>query len=598
MQSNETCATAIAHDVSKRLFPRPGRPLALLLLSSAALLILWSFAVPIFEAPDEPHHWDYAQYLHQHKELPFYNSVFIEANQPPLYYLLMSPFASPSATPPFAVRLDATRKPVLDFPPRHYLNTTADFKQYWPIRISRLVTCIMSLLTVYFAYLSGAVAAGNASTGLLTGGLAAFLPQFTFRGMNVSNDALVTMTSAAAIYVIVCLIKRGFGWSLGLIAAVSIGLAFLSKVNAVILVVPLALAILSQEGRWLDRLRGLWVIGAAIVIAAPWLVHNRILYGDILASKAMLTVLPEATAIKPISSPYFHTVFPSLLSRSFVGVFGWMNVFMSERLYQCYAAIGILGAMGYLWSLARRRADLRLTAVLLTVPIVSLLSTIQLNLSFSQPQGRYLFPALTAIALLTAIGLEALPRWNRACTIVMVVILGLVNVGVLFGTVVPAYWSFPEDYTLERIDVSVPPAYMRAPLGPLAPDASYAQSFVAHHRNLIRVEVMFSTYLAAIEAGQLTMHLRRTLDPSADITSRTIPLRLIADNSYVGLPFSPIPDSDGQTYYIVFEARDNSQPITVWMSAGDVYPEGPFFAKGRPLPQRTCFRTFYNPNGN
>jgi 4-amino-4-deoxy-L-arabinose transferase-like glycosyltransferase len=93
-------------------------------------------------------------------------------------------------------------------------------------------------------------ATGDPSTGLLAGGVTAFLPQFTFRGTNISNDALVTMTSAAAVYLIVRLIKGGFTSKLGLAAAAVIAVAFLSKINAIFLPVPFALAILSESRPW------------------------------------------------------------------------------------------------------------------------------------------------------------------------------------------------------------------------------------------------------------------------------------------------------------------------------------------------------------
>ena len=62
-----------------------------LLAVAAALLLSWSFAVPIFEAPDEPGHWQYARYLNLSGSLPVYGPSFQEANSPPLYYALIAP---------------------------------------------------------------------------------------------------------------------------------------------------------------------------------------------------------------------------------------------------------------------------------------------------------------------------------------------------------------------------------------------------------------------------------------------------------------------------------------------------------------------------
>jgi hypothetical protein len=148
------------------------------------------------------------------------------------------------------------------------------------------------------------------------------------------------------------------------------------------------------------------------------------------------------------------------------------------------------------------------------------------------------------------------------------------------------------DYHLLKRDTSVPPAQMQMPAGPLSPGVSYAQSFVAHHENLTRIEVEFATYSSRIAAGILKMHLRQALKGD-DIASSTIQMNTIQDNSFVGFTFPAMADSREKTYYIVFEAQGQNQPITVWLSASDVYPNGSFFVNGEAKAQDTCFRTFY-----
>jgi hypothetical protein len=77
-----------------------GGSLSHLLAASAVLLVAWSFVTPIFEAPDETHHCDYERYLHDHKRLPPISSAVVESTHPPLYYLLIAPFAWDEGGPP------------------------------------------------------------------------------------------------------------------------------------------------------------------------------------------------------------------------------------------------------------------------------------------------------------------------------------------------------------------------------------------------------------------------------------------------------------------------------------------------------------------
>lgn len=58
---------------------------AALVSASLLFLVAWAFAVPIFEAPDEPHHWMNARYIHDRWWLPPFNKWFAEGGQAPLY---------------------------------------------------------------------------------------------------------------------------------------------------------------------------------------------------------------------------------------------------------------------------------------------------------------------------------------------------------------------------------------------------------------------------------------------------------------------------------------------------------------------------------
>jgi 4-amino-4-deoxy-L-arabinose transferase-like glycosyltransferase len=412
-----------------------------MLLVSALLLIAWSFAIPIAEAPDELHHWQYARYLHEKWRLPIYSPEFVEANSPPLYYALLAPIAAYSQLPPFLAWVDGRGQLTGPFSPRIFQNSNSDFANYWPIRFARLATVAMSVLTVLFCWTAGKEATNSLWSGFLTSGLTAFLPQFTFRGMNVSNDALVTTFSAAALWLIILLLRRGFNWKLGLAAACIISGAFLSKTTAVFLPFPLVLVILSDQVSWSTRLkRAGGVLCIALFIVLPWLIRQQVLYGDPFAKQAMLTAVANIVETKPITSPYFTTIFPQVLVRSFIGVFGLMNLYLPGWIYRFFELVGVLGVLGYVRCLIGRRIDVRFTMILLSIPICALLVVIYINLSFSQPQGRYMFVALPAIALLIARGLEGLPGWSRSITLAAVGVMAVLNIYILSTLVIPAYW--------------------------------------------------------------------------------------------------------------------------------------------------------------
>jgi len=410
----------------------------------------WSLVIPIFDGPDEPHHWLFARYLNEKKSLPVFSEHLVEANSPPLYYLLIAPVAVSTRVPARSVDKDGHLTPYgvhvvlgrAESVPKIYDYDRTDFARYWPIRTARLVTVGMSVLTIFFLYLAGRESTGRAETGYLAASLVAFLPQFSFRGSQVSNDALVATMAAVSLYALVRIVRRGFTPLIGLLAGGAIAGAYLTKINAIFLPVPLGLTLLTEKCAWRQHL--LRVMGLASLMLAlflPWTVRNIALYGDPFAKNVMHQVVSGLLAEKSLTSPYFYTVFPSQLSKSFVGMFGWMNLWLPLRIYLLYALIGLLAGSGLLWGWMQHRIERRLIVILASMPLLNLLIVIYINLSFSQPQGRFMFPALPAIGLLAALGLENLPRWGRSVQIAFIVGLAAINVFILTFWLIPAYWS-------------------------------------------------------------------------------------------------------------------------------------------------------------
>jgi 4-amino-4-deoxy-L-arabinose transferase-like glycosyltransferase len=426
-------ACSIHNPGSTNITKHRGMPVYLLVLLaiSTVLLVMWSFIVPLFEAPDEPYHWAYARYIHDHGCLPFYDRNLIEAVHPPLYYVLIAPFAVNSELPSASCIFMSS----VNCAPR----TFSDFGKYWPLRWARLFTVLLSVVTILFTYLAAYEASGRHVVGLLAGGLAAFLPQFTFRGTNISNDAMVATTSAIATYFIVRLIRRGFSWRVGCMASLSVAFAFLSKVSAITFVPVLIAALLFGTSNWQVRMKRLSLTLLALVCVAPWLIRNQILYGDALASKAMLRVVPEGTTL--ISSRYFLHIFPTLLVKSSIGMFGWMNVSLPRWFYGFWIFLAACALAGFVRAIVGKTIDKRLAVVFTALSLLAVVSTVQLNLAFSQPQGRYLFPALTAWMVLMAMGLENLPMWNNRLAIIVMLLLLAMNLYALFGVEARVYWT-------------------------------------------------------------------------------------------------------------------------------------------------------------
>jgi 4-amino-4-deoxy-L-arabinose transferase-like glycosyltransferase len=204
------------------------------------------------------------------------------------------------------------------------------------------------------------------------------------------------------------------GWTLkiALLIGLLAGLALLTKSSGLALLPALGVAWLVSGRRSEKPLAtGLATLAVPLLVAAPWLMRNTSLYGDPLG----LRIFKEAFVGSAQASMFTGTVGPIAYwsdwvlwwtSRSFIGAFGYMDIFLANPLY--LAALAIVGVLvlGQLVGRSRESkplvpgASLFLTAFFFV--IVALF--VQFNLTYFQGQARYLFPAIAPIAVALGAG--------------------------------------------------------------------------------------------------------------------------------------------------------------------------------------------------
>lgn len=157
----------------------------------------------------------------------------------------------------------------------------------------------------------------------------------------------------------------------------------------------------------------------------------------------MATAISSQIDRKSLFSRYFVETFPPRLVKSFIANFGWLSLQPPYWIYALYLLLVAGAVLGIGYQLRRRAADARLLLVLLAVVVCNLVTVVYINLTLSQPQGRFMFPSLAAIVTLSAIGLEQLPGWSGRATAYIVAALAIVNVAILGILIIPAYWPPP-----------------------------------------------------------------------------------------------------------------------------------------------------------
>lgn len=407
-----------------------------IVLAAAGNLILTTaliFLVPSFEKPDEPGHLDYIRFLARERrlprplEVPPYHESFWQGLHPPLYYALAAAWLKVAdrsgGLTDAAWRLpEFNRKsPMFGGNEINYFRQAEGdrFPYRYPfsvIRSLRLPGLACGLGTVLAtAYAAGLVFGAGTAWALAATALVALSPQVCFISGSISNDGLAMLLAALTIALGVKVLAQRRAEArpeMALALGVLAGLGTLTKTTAVAPALFAFTCILAAGRK--HHLRSLALFLAGALLPVFWMpIRNLALYGDLTGWRQFVLVHAAQVKSHALTSDHFLSIrpgsFPVRTFESFWGCFGWMNLKLPVWIYAALAGVcglAVIG-LGIEMGTGHSRSASSRTIPLLGVPVaVSLALLVALNLTFTQPQGRYLFPALVPIALLLAAGLK------------------------------------------------------------------------------------------------------------------------------------------------------------------------------------------------
>lgn len=353
--------------------------------------------------PDERQHANYVASMMEGR-LPVFNPVdpnlyeSYQSHQPPLYYALAAGWGK--------------------------LVGVQSAEQGVALRGLNVLVGAVGVLGVFFAclwgYRSKVWALGAAA-------LAALLPMNVALSASVSNDPLLFALIAWSLAMAFRAADHDWCVMESAVLGLLCGLAVLTKTTGVALLPVVAVAMLARPQKR-PRFKSVLAFAAVFaLLALPWWARNTSLYGDPLALKAFNQAFTGSAQAKDFiaalgASTYWLDWVGWWTARSFVGAFGYMDIFYPDALYRgllaLLAAMGIAGFVG-LRRAARetdaadrydkeRTADPMPTLVMATLGAVVLMLFIRFNTQYFQGQARYLLPALPALAAWLTGGLKLL----------------------------------------------------------------------------------------------------------------------------------------------------------------------------------------------
>ncbi len=460
---------------------------AALLLLFLLLASLYNAAVPLGEGPDEPGHMDYVLFLARERRLPVQSEstaqhdVHGEGHQPPLAYVLLLPavFWLPqeaqsfeqSANPAFLWN-DSTEAAAF---------VRASY-EYWPWQgvalgwhLARAISSLVAAVVVYCTWRAAQHyfaacerPAGHAAwLALSAAALVALNPQVLFTAALVTNDTLLAALSAGLLWLSAAAASdqrpapRYPRVDPRIVqAGLLFGLALLTKQSALLLL-PLLLWLGWRVGggRWRLLLWHTLCWGSvALLLAGWWYLRNWQLYGDPMGLSAFQAVYATQAFDWRSAAAWYGALVQ--LHESFWARFGWLSVRPPALVRWCYSALVLLALGGLAcsgWLAVARRvpfgAAIRSAWLpLLLLPLLALAWVFSFALvgGLVAWQGRMLFPALPAIAILLAWGLSFVPL---RLSFVLHGVLLLLALYLPFGVIAPTYvWrTLPPAAAQERI---------------------------------------------------------------------------------------------------------------------------------------------------
>jgi hypothetical protein len=379
------------------------------ILVHAALAIGYLVTVPAFNWPDEPAHLNYVLELADGRGLPVMTP---DAWAPePLEQLKRDHFDGVGPRDPriVAITYEAHQ------PPLYYLVAALLFHLTGSLTAVRLLNLLLSCAVVAITpHFVRAVFPDDRWIAPTATFLVALHPMRCAMAVSIGNDPAVELVWAGLLLAMATRLRP-------LWIGVVIGIGILAKVGF-LLAIPLYGAWLWIVGPRTGWLRSATTASAvALLVAAPWIVRNVVLYGwtDPFAVAAGALGFDHPRPHLVLRGEHGIAIFLWRCFQSWWGTFGWMEMLPDPRALVVYVTLSAAAASGLVaWFVRLRqpatdwsRAD---RAVLWSVAAhaILLLALVAYSRYDFQAQGRYLLVLAPASATLLAFGFrELIGRW-------------------------------------------------------------------------------------------------------------------------------------------------------------------------------------------
>jgi 4-amino-4-deoxy-L-arabinose transferase-like glycosyltransferase len=263
-----------------------------------------------------------------------------EAQQAPLYYLLMIPVYGSFRHASLAARLLAVR----------------------------IASVLIASLLIPLIYANGRELFGSDRMAMLLACLAASLPGLLMDVSRAGNESLAVVLGAAMTFVLVRAIRRGAGLREWLALGLILGLGLLTKAYflAFLPIIPiLGLALGWRTRAWRREMTGAALaLLVAIGMGAAWYARMERLTGSLSGEKNAAAIAQQGLGAKLAAAAHINwlrIVYEQVYSQIWLG--GWSFLRVRPWMYAVFEVLGLLCAAGLGYYALRRLKRRRITAM-------------------------------------------------------------------------------------------------------------------------------------------------------------------------------------------------------------------------------------------
>lgn len=435
---------------------------------------IWAIVVPIFQAPDEPAHFNYIQYIAERRHLP--KGPYMQPEKASDYLetalnltnfydvkrtksVTMQFFNGDKGINEYSVLVNDNNPlsennniyPALDYPPLYYILNVPLYKLFYPNILAqviaiRLFSAIMTLLLVLISYYSFILIFKDRTMALFLSLILAFYPMLNFIGASINNDNLINLLYFCFFYVLFIYWKRSLSISFILLMILLFFLAWYTKLQAVFMV-PFLFIYLFIKRREIDRVNKNIRLSLFTVLIG----FTVYVFSSVIPFSKLFAFIERFTTFFTIGS-FLELFFLQRYSRMFKSLFarfGWLDTLVDPVFYAIFLIIILaLMACTLIYWIKVKKDDLLLfctSCIIITdlsYGFFYIYSGYESGFYFMPTQGRYYFFLFIPIFVVLFRGLSFLVSAMKRNFIMASFVL----MTILFNFISLVYYVIPRFY--------------------------------------------------------------------------------------------------------------------------------------------------------